>query len=291
VIPAQSRGFVSYHNLYHCATSPHLLSAVVQELSNLPSCVWTLIEHIGGTDKPACSNPDYAPLFYHLGYIHSDRVLLPYGAQDIIVQLLVALKLARRLEFIEISVEWDRVLHVHAPSLRLVLLSARGGNQQTTGFQPTDTGPSNGLARQGTGYKVTVQTLKALAPLLQCLLHLSFKVKDYIACHQAFAMLCEALGVTVGEIWLDGSGDVQPVTVADAQRLVGIIRELMSGPCRGTTEGVLAGEANVANQQRLSSSNVYHRVYRDVPQFAGRDDVDGMCIGGEMGDKCMTHEQ
>jgi hypothetical protein len=47
----------------------------------------------------------------------------------------------------------------------------------------------------------------------------------------------------------------------------------------------------VANQQRLSSSNVYHRVYRDVPQFAGRDDVDGMCIGGEMGDKCMTHEQ
>ena len=45
------------------------------------------------------------------------------------------------------------------------------------------------------------------------------------------------------------------------------------------------------NQHRLSSSNIYHRVFRDVPQFAGLDEADGKCIGDESWDKCLTDER
>ena len=34
-----------------------------------------------------------------------------------------------------------------------------------------------------------------------------------------------------------------PVTAAEAQGLIREIRELMSGPCRSASEGVLAGDA------------------------------------------------
>lgn len=277
----------------------------MQVLKQLPSCVWTLIEHMGGARKEGeqhatCSNPAYTSLFYHLGYIHSDKHLLPYGAQDIIVQLLATLKVAGGAKSVEISVEWDGDLHVHAPSLRRILLSARSDVQATKGYQLFDGSGSRERSgskkRLGTGYTVCVKTLRALAPLLQHLLRLSFWHKDHITCHQASARLCTALGVEVGEIWLDtlADGSVlngQRVTISEVRRLVAEIRELMSGPCRGTLEGVQAGKKYVDNQHRLSSSNVYHRVYRDVPQFAGRDERDGMCVGGEKWDKCMTEAE
>jgi hypothetical protein len=269
-------------------------------LEQLPFCVWALIEHIGGPWKPGaggramatCRNPAYAQLFYHLGQIHSDAVLLRHGAQDVFVQLLVALKLAGARQYIEISVEWDRILQVNAPSLRSILLSAVGGSPETRGFVLSD----ESQIRRGTGYKVAVSTLKALAPLLQHLRHMSFEIKDYITCHQAAALLCDALGVECGKIWLDRVGPNtvlagEAVSKDVALSLVGQIRELMSGPCRGASEGVLAGEAYVVNQHRLSSSNVFHHVFRDVPQYAGLDKADGRCIGGENWDKCLTDEQ
>ncbi|GAQ93113.1 hypothetical protein KFL_013070010 [Klebsormidium nitens] len=270
--------------------------ADVEVLKRLPYCVRALIEYVHkpGEVPPTCPNPAYASLFYHLGYIHSDTNLLGYDAQDVIVRLLVTLKLSGGQKSIEISVESDTILHVNAPSLRHILMSSMAPKQATKGFDLSD--PSK--KRRGTGYKVLVQTLKVLAPLLQHLLHLSFANKDYNTSSQASAMLCEALGVPVGYIWLEpfaagGSGEVlggHPVTADKALSLIGKIKELMSGPCRGTSEGVLAGEAYVVNQHRLSSSNVYHHVFRDVPQFAGLDAADGMCLGGENWDKCLTEE-
>jgi hypothetical protein len=259
------------------------------------SCVWPLIEHIGGLQKvgqqsAVCAEKAYAPLFYHLGYIHSDMNLLRHGAQETVVNLLVVLKVCGRAQSIEISVEWDRILHVHAPSLRRILLSGRAGDQRTKGFRLESPKTPKPQLRQGTGYKVDVKTLKAIAPLLQHLLRLSFENRDYITCHQASVLLSNALGVKAGETWLDTEDGVS-VEKEDALTLAGEIKGLMSGPCRGTAEGLLAGEVYVANQHRLSSSSVYHRVYRDVPQYAGRDNADGMCVGGEKWDKCITEER
>jgi hypothetical protein len=80
-------------------------SRAVQELAELPSCVWTLIEYIKGSKKPLCPSPSYAPLFYHLGYVHGDSVLLRHGAQHIFVQLIATLKLAGNSFDIEIHCE------------------------------------------------------------------------------------------------------------------------------------------------------------------------------------------
>jgi hypothetical protein len=278
-------------NIVHEGDNDSILFSSVQVLKELHFCVWALVEHIEG-QTPTCPNPAYAPLFYHLGQVHSDAILLRHGAQDVIVQLLVALKSAGAWPYIEIPVKWDTALQVSAPSLRCILLSAVAGDPDTRGFDLSDPSPT----RESTGYKVAVQTLRALAPLLQHLLRLSFENKDYITCHQASALLCDALGVECGEIWLDRIGPNtvlagEAVTKEEALSLVGQIRELMSGPCRGTSEGVLAGEAYVVNQHRLSSSNVFHRVFRDVPQYAGLDEVGGKCIGGENWDKCLTDEQ
>jgi hypothetical protein len=132
--------------------------------------------------------------------------------------------------------------------------------------------------------------MKAIAPLLQHLLCLSFENKDYIMCHQASVLLSNALGAKVGKTLLKTEDGVS-VEKEDALTLVGEIKGLMSGPCCGNAEGLLAGEVYLANQHRMNSSSVYHRVYRDVPQYAGRDNVDGMCVGGKKWDKCITEER
>jgi hypothetical protein len=96
-----------------------------------------------------------------------------------------------------------------------------------------------------------------------------------------------------GEIWLgclpgDCGSERKGTTVYfdRVQEIVDEIWKLTSRPCRGTSEGIFAGDAYVANQHRLSSSNVYHWVFRDVPQYAGKDKPNGKCIGGERDVKC-----
>ncbi|GAQ92530.1 hypothetical protein KFL_010410030 [Klebsormidium nitens] len=273
---------------------PKPLSVAEREkLSNLAPCVYKLVDYIDRNHASLCPNPAYRALFYHLGFLHSDAELLRHGAQDTVVQILMTLKLSSGAPHIEIECEWDQALHTYAPCLQAVLLSGKDGDQRRKGFRKSGDTWKSGEVWKGTGYKVKAQLLYALAPLLQHLLRLSFWETDYTANHQASALLCEALGVERGEIcWgcLPGDRGLQrvgkDVYFDRVEELVDEIRELMSGPCRGTSDGILAGEAYVANQHRLSSSNVYHRVFRDVPQYAGKDRANGKCVGGERVVKC-----
>lgn len=180
----------------------------------------TLINHINGFNKPLCPQPAYMSLFYHLGYVHGDSVLLRHGAQDIFVRLLATLKLAEYVGSpasgnkisckwggdIEISCEWDGDLHMYAPSLHDVISSAETDGQSTMGFRLDSEKDDGGVcdprkravvgeARGSSDYKVGAATLRALAPLLQHLLALSFYLKDNIAGREAAAKLCRMLGV------------------------------------------------------------------------------------------------
>jgi hypothetical protein len=281
----------------HISTLHDCVILLMQELMRrAPSCIKSLIDYVGGAGKNLCPDSAYKPLFYHLGFMHSDTPLLPHGAQDTVLQLLLALKRSQGWGPVDVPVDWDRTLATYAPTLRNILERGRddpGGNN--TGFQEP-------LTAGTLGYRVKRDVLVSLAPLLQHLLRLSYRVKDFDLGPIAADLLCKALGVKPervagkgklipAEMWLgrEECGAVRrgKLIRADVQkRLADEIRALMSGPCRGTSEGIQAGEEYVVNQHRLSSSSVYHRVYRDGPQYVGRDAENGMCEGGESWNKC-----
>lgn len=246
----------------------------------LPPCVWHLVNHIDKDlrgRKGLCPNDAYGPLLYHLGHVFPDTVLLQHGAQHAVVQLLIALKLAPG-EDIVVTREWDSALGESAPILQTLLCCTKAKEGVA------------GVSRfSSSAFTASAAVLTALAPLLQHLLHLSFRTTDLILGRDATFLLAKALGVTGQDIWLSSpqhSG--RKVKEADAQRLATQIRELLSGPCLGTLEGVQGTDptAYVDNQHQLSSSRVYHTVYRDVPQYGCRDAADGMSLASESRDKC-----
>jgi hypothetical protein len=290
-------------------------------LNELPQCVRDLVEWVAGgratlvcpvtrvkgeaqmgggakkRGKKADAQPEggdgWRAFFYHLGQVYTDYELLRHGAQDVVLQLLLVVSAdPMGTDDIEVYQEWITGLGLHAPTL-LELLLGKGFVQSVhKGAAISEGGLVARTARHGTGFLAEREVVKRLAPLLQHLLRLSYLTTDFIAGVAAISKMEKALGIAERMIW-KVKGVSTPVKPAESLPLAAGIVELMSAPCRGVKEGVqgLSPAAFVANQHRLSRSGVYHKVFRDLPQYMECDEDDGSCVGGESTYKCREDRE